>query len=91
MRRDAPRSKLTLAEVAVFRLAVGVCVRSVFKCRPARIADHDANHFYLRAVRTRDNLASCLCEACVNEACDHGAVESKDEQVLCDAVRNARE
>jgi hypothetical protein len=81
MRRDAPRSKLTLAEVAVFRLAVGVCVRSVFKCRPARIADHDANHFYLRAVRTRDNLASCLCEA----------VESKDEQVLCDAVRNARE
>jgi hypothetical protein len=29
----------------------------------------------------------------VDEACDHGAIESmgKDEQVLRDAVRNARE
>jgi hypothetical protein len=67
--------------------------RSALKCHPPRIGDSDADHFYNRAARTRDDLSLRCCEAFVDEACEHGAIESmcEDEQVLCDAVRNARE
>jgi hypothetical protein len=45
------------------------------------------------AAATRDDLSLHRCEAFVDKACDHAAIESmgKDKQVLCDAVRNARE
>jgi hypothetical protein len=48
---------------------------------------------YNRAARTRDDLSLRRCEAFMDEAGDHGAIESvgNDEQVLCDTVRNARE
>jgi hypothetical protein len=67
--------------------------RSALKRHPPRIGDSDADHFYNRAARTRDDLSQRCCEAFVDEACEHGAIESmcEDEQVLCDAVRNARE
>ena len=56
--------------------------RSAVKRPPPRIADLDADHLYNPAAR-----------AVAISACDHGGVESmgKGGQVLCDAVRNARE
>jgi hypothetical protein len=48
---------------------------------------------YSRSARTRQDLSLNRCEAFADEACDHGAIESmgQDEQVLCDAIWNARE
>jgi hypothetical protein len=67
--------------------------QSALKRYPTCISNPDTDHLYRRAASARDDLASCLYEGFVNEACDHGVIESmgKDEQVLCDAVWNARE
>jgi hypothetical protein len=61
--------------------------------RPPRIGDPDADHLYNRAARSGDEFSLHHCEPFVDEACDHGAIESmgKEQQVLRDAVRNVRE
>jgi hypothetical protein len=65
--------------------------RSALKRPSARIGDPNANQFYRRAAG--DGLALYRREAFTDEPRDHRRVESvsEREQVLCNAVRNARE
>jgi hypothetical protein len=61
--------------------------RSTFERHPPRIGDPDANHLYNCAARTRDSLSLRCCEAFMDEASDHVAVEPMHERKL--ALRDA--
>jgi hypothetical protein len=58
--------------------------RSALKRHLPHIGDPDTDNLY-----TGDHLSLHHCEAFVDEASDHGAIESvgKDKQLLSDAVR----
>jgi hypothetical protein len=66
-------------------------VRSTFERNPSRIGDRDADRLHKRAARTRHDLSLLRCDASVDEACDHGAIESmgEDEQLLREAMPKA--
>jgi hypothetical protein len=63
--------------------------RSALKRHPPSIGDSDTDRLYNRAAGTHNDLSLRSCEAFVDEACDHGTIESvgKDESFLRDAVR----
>jgi hypothetical protein len=62
--------------------------RSALKRYPPSIGDPDTDRLYNRAAGTHNHLSLRSCEAFVDEACDHGAIESvgKDESFLRDTV-----
>jgi hypothetical protein len=80
-----PGGRIGLQNVAI--------ARSALKRDPPCISNPDTNHLYNRAARTRYDLSLRCCEAFVDEARDHLAIEPMHERklVLRHAVQNAVE
>jgi hypothetical protein len=56
--------------------------RSTLNSPPTSVGDPDTDHIYNRAARTRNDLSLRCCEAFMDKACDHVAVEPMHERKL---------